>query len=214
VSNPGSTESPATVTVIGEAAIRIEPDEAIVWITLSATEASPGPALADVAKRSDALTQMLDGLGIAREDRSTTGVTVSEEFEHTNTGRRSLGHQALASMLVRLSDTELIGRLIMRTTDELDARIAGPRWRISPSNPVWLEAATQASARARAKAAAYAAGVDAQLGALISLSEPEAGLAPHMPLAARAGRGPDVHVEAGEQEVIARVTATFALEPA
>jgi hypothetical protein len=45
-----------TVIVIGQAAIRTEPDEAIVWITLSATEPSPGPALTDVARRSDVLS--------------------------------------------------------------------------------------------------------------------------------------------------------------
>jgi hypothetical protein len=146
----GSNEARPTVTVTGEAAIRTEPDEAIVWITLSATETSPGPALADVAGRSEALVQMLDEFGIARQDRSTTGITVSEEFEHTNDGRRSLGHQALASMLVRLADTETIGRLIMRATDELDARIAGPRWRIALGNPVRLEAATRAAEHAKA----------------------------------------------------------------
>jgi uncharacterized protein YggE len=207
-----SRDARPTVTVIGEAAIRTEPDEAIVWITLSATETSPGPALADVATRSEALAQMLDEFGIARQDRSTTGITVSEEFEHTNDGRRSLGHQALASMLVRLADTETIGRLIMRATDELDARIAGPRWRISMGNPVRLEAATRAAEHAKAKAAAYAAGVDARLGALIAISEPDhQGIV--MTAAARRSGGPDIHVEAGEQEVVATVTVTFALEP-
>lgn len=210
---PGSSEARPTVTVIGEAAIRTEPDEAIVWITLSATEASPGPALADVANRGEALAQMLDELSIAREDRSTTGVTVSEEFEHTNEGRRSLGHRALASMLVRLADTETIGRLMMRASDELDARIAGPRWRISMSNPVWLEVATRAAERAKEKAAAYAAGVDARLGPLLELSEREHDFPMVTAAASRAGGGPDVHVEAGEQEVIAAVKATFVLEP-
>lgn len=207
-----SSESQPTVTVIGEAAIRTEPDEGIVWITLSATEASPGLALADVAKRSDALAQMLNELEIVRQDRSTTGVTVREEFEHTNTGRRSLGHQATATMSVRVADTELIGRLVMRATDELDARIAGPSWRISMSNPAWLEAATQAASCAKAKAAAYAAGVDARLGALLALSEPEHGTGMFMPAARRAAAGSDVHIEAGEQEVTAAVSATFALE--
>jgi uncharacterized protein YggE len=103
---------------------------------------------------------------------------------------------------------------MMRASDELDARVAGPSWRISTSNPVWLEAATQAAARAKAKAAAYAAGVDARIGALIALSEPEHAHAIIRPLAARAAAGPDVHVEGGEQEVVAAVTATFALEPA
>ena len=212
----GSGAGQPTVTVLGEAAIRTEPDEAILWITLSTVDASPGPALADVAKRSDALAATLDALGIARQDRSTTGVTVSEEFDHTKGGRRSLGHRAVASMSVRLTDTDTISRLIMRASDELDARIAGPSWRISTSNPAWLEAATQAAARAKAKAAAYAAGVDGRLGGLIALSEPEHGPGLIRPLAARTRAGPpgpDMPIEGGEQEVIASVNATFALDP-
>ena len=210
----GSGSLQPTVTVVGEAAIRTEPDEAIVSITVSTITASPGPALADVAKRSEALAQLLDELAIVRRDRSTTGVTVTEEFDHTKPGRRSLGHRATASTSVRLADTELIGRLITRASNDLDARIAGPGWRISATNPARLEAATQAAASARAKAAAYAAGVDARLGALIALSEPENSRGMNRPLAFRAAAGSDMHIEAGEQEVTAIVNATFALEPA
>jgi uncharacterized protein len=208
----GSSGVQPTVTVLGEAAIRTKPDEALVWITLSATDASPGPAMADVAKRSDALARMLDELDIARENRSTTGVTVNEEFDHTKSGRRSRGHRAFASMSVRLADADAIGPLIMRASDELDASVSGPSWRISTSNPAWLEAATQAAARARAKAAAYAAGLDARLGALIALSEPEQGRFMIHRTASKSG--PEMPIEGGEQEVIAAVTATFALEPA
>jgi uncharacterized protein YggE len=212
VSDPAAAEvDRPTVRVRGEAAIRTEPDEAIVWISLSALDQSPGPALADVAKRSAALAELMDELGIARRDRSTTGVTVSEEFDHTSEGRRSLGHRAVASMSVRVDDTTLIGRLVMRASDELAARIAGPSWRISAGNPARLQAATQAAENARAKAAAYAAGVDARLGAVLSLSEPGDD---HGSLSVRAARAaaPDLNVEAGEQEVLAVVTATFALE--
>jgi uncharacterized protein len=210
----GSRKGQPTVTVLGAAAMRTEPDEAIVWIMLSSVDTAPGPALADVSKRIDGLAAILDELGIARQNRSTTGVAVTEEFDHTKDGRRSLGHRALASMSVRLADTDVIGRLIMRASDELDARIAGPSWRISPDNPVWLEAATQAAARAKAKAAAYAAGVDARLGALIALSESEQGRGMIRTAAAHAKTGPDMQVEGGEQEVITTVSATFALEPA
>src|SRR5262249_18528102 len=151
---------------------------------------------------------------IARADRSTTGVTVSEEFEHTKAGRRSIGHRASASMSIRLTDTDTIGRLIMRATGELDARIAGPNWRISTDNPAWLEAATQAAAPARAKAAAYATGTGRRLGAVISLPELDHGRPMHMPMMARAAAAaaPDIDVEAGDQDVVATVTATFALE--
>jgi uncharacterized protein YggE len=199
--------------VQGEAAIRTEPDEAFVWITLAATEPTPGPALADVATRSEVLVALLDELGVAREDRSTTGITVHEQFDHTNDGPRSVGHRAAASVSVRITDTELIGSVIMRASDEVDARIAGPSWRVSASNPVWLEAATQAAANSRQKAAAYAAGVDSRLGPLLALAEPEDGRIGR-PLAATSrssGAGPDMPVETGDQEVTATIQATFSL---
>jgi uncharacterized protein len=203
-----------TVTVVGEAVFRTEPDEAFVWIALTAVRESPGPAIEDVARRSQALGGLLDELGIALELRSTTGVTVAEDFDHTATGRRSLGHRAIASLSVRLTDVDVIGRVVMRASAELEARIAGPRWRVSPSNPAWMEVATQASANARAKAAAYAAGVDAHLGRLVALAEPEGRFGRGMiqPLSASAAGGPDANIEAGEQEVVASIQATFALE--
>ncbi len=73
-SNPGDLIP--TVTVRGDAIIRAEPDEALLWVTLSALEDPPGPALSDVSARSNALVSMLDALGMARADRSTTAITV------------------------------------------------------------------------------------------------------------------------------------------
>ena len=73
VSDPGGQESTPTVTVRGEAVLRAEPDEALLWITLTALENDPGRALADVSRRSAQLATMLDELGVASADRSTTG---------------------------------------------------------------------------------------------------------------------------------------------
>jgi uncharacterized protein len=204
----------ASVRVLGEARIRTEPDEAFIWITLTAVHESPGPALTDVASRNSALVALLDELEISSEYRSTTGVSVAEEFDYTGDGRRSLGHRAVASMSVRLADMELIGRVLIRASTELDARIAGPSWRVSPANPAWLQAASQAARNAKAKAEAYAAGVAARLGPLLSLAEPEDSYGHGIPQAARAAAaGPDMHIEPAEQEVVATVYATFELVP-
>lgn len=98
----------------------------------------------------------------------------------------------MSSLSVRLTNAELIGRVIMRASEELDARVDGPRWLISAENPAWLEAATQAAANARAKATAYASGVQARLGPPLALSEPETGQWSHQaagrPLRGRAIR--------------------------
>lgn len=203
----------STVTVRGEAAIRIEPDEAFVWITIATTEPAPGPALADVATPTEALVALLDELAIPREDRSTTGITVQEDFDHTAEGRRSLGQRAVATGSGRLTDTRLIGGVIMRCSDELDARIAGPNWRVSANNFVWLEAASRAAANARDKAAAYAAGLELRLGPIRALAELDDGWpgGRKMIRPAGAAAGHDMLVETGEQELTAAIQATFAL---
>jgi len=209
----------STVTVQGQAAVRAEPDEAIVWITLSALEESPGNALADVAARGDALVALLDELAVPKADRSTSGVTVSEDFEHTSNGRHSLGHRAVASVQVRFNDPERVGQLITRASEDLEARIDGPTWFISLTNPVRLEAAKKAAANARTKAAAFAAGVDAELGRLIELNEPDAGrIGQRMPrrggkmIAIAASAGGEMPIDAGELEVLAAIDATFEIK--
>ena len=123
--DPNSTATPM-VSVVGTAVVRAEPDEAMLVVTLSALKDGPGAALEDVARRSEMLVALLDGFGIGSSDRSTTGVSVHEDFDHTPEGRRSLGHRAASAIAVRLTDLELIGRLVTRATTELDARIDGP----------------------------------------------------------------------------------------
>jgi uncharacterized protein YggE len=210
---PAAAPKP-TVTVLGEAVVRSEPDEAVLWLTLTVVKKAPGAALSDVAERGAALVTMLDGLGVAKADRSTTGITVEEEHEHTATGHRVVGHRATSQTSVRFADPDQVGRLASKATDELSARINGLRWLISPDNPVRLEAARQAAANAEQKARAYAEGIGAGLGPLMRLSEP--GVASeHMPIrlaAARAvGHSSAVPIEAGEQAVTASIEATFAL---
>jgi len=217
-SDPGSREFTPTVTVRGEAVLRAEPDEAMLWITLTALEGDPGRALSDVSRRSEQLAVMLDDLGVANADRSTTRVTVYEEFDHTPSGRRSLGHRAAAGTSVRLTDAELIGQLITNATTALQARIDGPRWQIAAENPVHLDAAHEAAADGQRKAKAFAAGVGAKLGHLVRLNEPgtaQAGPRMHrggVQLASTAAAGP-MPIEPGEYEVTAAIDVTFALEP-
>jgi uncharacterized protein YggE len=212
--DPGSGSDAPTVTVRGEAVLRAEPDEATLWVTLTALEDAPGPALADVSLRSEALVALLDELGVVKADRSTTGVTVYEELDHTARGRRSLGHRAAARVAARLTDPELIGRLVTRATTELDAQIDGPRWEIAADNPVRLEAARKAAGDGKRKAQAYADGVGARLGPVVRLSEPDLGFSgPRRTgkLIALAASAEPMPIEAGEHEVAAAIDVTFAL---
>jgi uncharacterized protein YggE len=212
----GAAEPP-TVTVRGTAVVRAEPDEAIVPVTLEAVKDDPGAALSDVSARSDALVALLDELGVTAADRSTSGVSVSEDVDYTSSGRQSRGHRATARATVRLQDAKLIGTLITRATTELGAHVDGPHWRIALDNPRRLDAARQAAADGRRRAEAYAEGIAARLGAVVALSEPGMAMAPKrvgaMPMAlAAGGPQPPIPIETGEQEITATVEVTFALE--
>jgi len=203
-----------TIQVRGSAMVRTEPDEALLWITLTKVDA-PGPALADVSARSRTLVTMLDELEIPSAHRTTTGVSVSEEVEHTNRGRRSLGHRATTRVVLRLTDPELIGELVSRVAGELDAGIEGPQWRVALDNPIRLEAAREAARDAERKARAYAEGLGAQLGRPLRLTEPEGRHFARAGAWVAAGGGDldTVPIDPGEHEVIASIEVTFALEP-
>ncbi len=209
----------ACVVVRGEAVVRAQPDEAVLWLTLTALEQAPGAALAEVQEHSQVLVGLLDELQVSATDRSTSGVEVREEVDHTSRGRRLLGHRATVRMTVRITDPALAGLLISRAGKELAVSIEGPRWYISPGNPARLQAAREAAADARRKAQAYAGGVDAELGRLVRLAEPAIG--PHPPMlrrtagfamAAGGGGSDPMPIEVGEHEVAAAIEATFTLE--
>jgi len=205
-----------TVTVWGEAVVRTAPDEAVLWLTISALEDAPGAALSDVAARGDALVALLDRLGVTKADRTTTGIAVEEEHDHTGTGRRLLGHRATSQTAVHLTEPEQVGRLVSTAADELSARVHGLRWLISLDNPVRLETARRAAADAERKARAYAEGVGAGLGPLIRLSESgdaePARIVRMSRASAASAMSQSIPVEAGEQAVTASIEATFALE--
>ena len=194
----------ATVTVRGDAVVRAEPDEARLRIAVSALEPSAGAAIAEVSRRSAALTALLDELGVAAPDRSTIAVVVEEEFED----RVSRGHRAVSRTGVRLADPDLIGELISEATEQQDVRIDGPFWSVRLDNPARLEAARRAAADARRRAEAYADGVGAKVGRLIALAEPGAPEPVRRALASSAGAGP----MPVEHDVVATIYATFALD--
>jgi uncharacterized protein len=201
----------ATVTVRGQATVRTEPDAAILWITLSAFEESPGEALGDVAQRADALGTLLDELGVPEADRSTAGVSVAQEFDPPTHGNRGLGHRATARIAVHLAEPELIGRAISRASEDLRASIDGPHWFVTPANPARLEAAEQAAADARRKAQAYAAGVGVTLDGLMCLVEPDTADRPRGIRVSAAAGSRDMPIDVEEYEVRAAIDATFAL---
>jgi uncharacterized protein len=206
----------ATVTSRGEAVARARPDEGIWMIDVSSLDASPDQALAKVGERSKELETLLGELGVPTEKRSTTGVTVGEEYDWADGKRTHRGYRAQNVVTVRLADPAMAGRLIEGAIARAKASVRGPTWWISPGNEARLEACRQATSEAKRKAEAYAEALGLRLGAVADIREPAQGGIEPWPVARAVALGgarePSLEVDPGELEVQAQVEVTFHLD--
>jgi uncharacterized protein YggE len=207
------------VRVRGSATVPGDPDEAELMLEVTGVHASAEEAYADVADRSERLEALFGELGVDAAARSTVGVTLREHRDYDERGQqRHRGYAAASTVLVRLADPALIARLVREAVSAVDARVAGPRWRLARDNPARAEASRLAALDARAKADAYAAALGYRLGAVVEAVEPAAGaVEPYGGYEERSFAAldqPEIPVAPGRLDARASLDVTFALEPA
>lgn len=169
----------ATIRIQGEGSAPAVPDGIRFRLTLSATRPRPDEALHDVTARSERLDALLTELGISDDARSTSGLSIREQREwvtETTGGahrERSVhrGFEAQNSILVRIDDPTISGRLIQGAVEEADALVDGPWWHVAAENPGHLEACAEAARDARRRAEAYAEALGLRLGAVRSIKD-------------------------------------------
>jgi uncharacterized protein YggE len=203
----------ASVTARGEAVVPGRPDEGIWVIEISSLDAAPDAAIAEVGMRSTALDDLLDELEIPKAKRSTTGVTVQEEFDYTEGKQVHRGYRAQNLVTVRLEQATVAGRLIQESITRAKANVRGPTWWIAPDNPARVEACRRAAAEARRKAEAYASALGLRLGPVMEVREPSTlGEFPRPGTMRAMTASSTIEVDPGELDVGAQVEVSFRLE--
>lgn len=193
-----------------------KPDSADLVLTLSALDLTPEEALADVARRSDELKQILSGCGIAEQDRLTSGITVRQERERVADQYVHRGYVARTTVIVRVADPDMIGRLMKSAIAEVGAEISGPHWRVAEDNPAHSEVRKAPIADARRRADAYVEALGVRLGAIVEVREP--GIGPHATQglitsdAPYSGSGAELDVEAGDVDVHCAIDVVYRIE--
>lgn len=214
--------STGTVTVRGQAVATGRPDEARLTLSLEAMLASHAEAISEVAERSSELEALLDGLGVSEESRTTSGVTVREETEYDGTTRthRHRGYRATNTIVLRLEDVDLVGKVMTQSARTVGADVAGPYWHLALTNPTHEEAHRAAATNAKRKAEAYASALGSRLGAVVRVTEPAVGFHHTEEIRAYATEAmavaspePDVEIHSGSLDVVGSVEVTFNLEP-
>ena len=206
------------MTVRGTAIVPAQPDRVELSLTVTALEKSAQAALSAVSGRAEQLGRVLNELGIAREQWSTSGATVQREVVWERDRQVDRGFRGRYQVVVRLTDHSLVGRLLEEAVSAARVEVGGPWWRIDPANPAYLEAARRAADNCRSKAEAYADRLGLRLAGVVAVREPDTGVAPHQEMVFRAAAGavrPEeqaLDVQPGELDVGADVEVTFRLE--
>jgi uncharacterized protein YggE len=211
-----------TITVRGEAVVPAEPDELRLRLIVSAVRPQQADALEDVTARSHALDSLLDELDVPKPMRTTSGLSIREKREWVTEAtaegthrERSVhrGYEVHNSMLVRLDDPTIAGRLLEGAVERAQAHVEGPSWHVDGANPARIEACREAARDGRRKAEAYAGALGLRIGVVSSVSEslevPWRGGA----MLSGAARTEEIGIEPGQLDVFATVTIEFAIEP-
>lgn len=215
--------STGTVTVRGQALVTGRPDEATLTLSLKAIEASHAAAITNVADRSAQLDMLLDQLAVPDAARTTSGVTVHEEREYDRAAGsyRHRGYRSTNTVMLRLEDVELVGKVMTQSAKTVGADIAGPYWHLALTNPAHAEAHRAAATNAKRKAEAYADALGARLGTVLRVTEPSVGFrhseeiyaSATETMASPSAPEPDIEIHAGGLDAAGSVEVTFNLDP-
>jgi uncharacterized protein len=212
------------ISVRGEATLEVEPEIALVSVTVMARDKDRRRALDLLAGRNGQVAALIKGYGDAVEKLESEPVTVQPAFKDPKARERVTGYLARSGFQVTISDFSVLGELVPRLADEEMVAVAGPVWRLRMDSGVYREArltaARDATQRAREYAEAFGGRVTglieaADTGLLESHKEPHrVMMARSVALAGRADAGPpEFDFEPARQTVHAQIEARFTMTP-
>jgi uncharacterized protein YggE len=208
---------PPSVAATGFGSARAVPDAAMLSLVVWAELDTPESALDEVARRADVLVRVLDAAGVDASARSTSGVSLGEQWDYRKDERVFRGYRAQTDVAVRIEELPVLGRVISESAREAQATPSGPVWLVDPDNPARVQACRLAAEDARRKAETYAAALGLELGSVVSVWEP--GTRPGRPepsfeslgAQSRLASAVDMPVESGAVDVSATVNVVFEL---
>jgi uncharacterized protein len=210
------------ISVRGEATLEVEPEIAVVGVTVQARDRDRETVLHRLADRNREITDLIKGYGEAVEKLASGPVSVRPELKDKRAGERVAGYLANASTTVTIRDFTVLGELIMSLAEAELATVDGFWWALRPGSPVYREARLAAARDATVRAGEYAEAFGGQLGDLLEAADvglltadarPEVfqGRAMSRGFARAESAQPELDLEPARQTVSAQVEARFAM---
>ena len=214
----------AVISVKGEASLEVEPEIAIVDITIEARDRDRRTVLSRLASRSQHVTGLIKSHGEAVEKLESGPASVYPDIKDKKGSERVAGYLGATSLRITIRDFTILGELVTSVSDEDLVTVAGPWWALRPDSPVYRDARLVAARDAMVRAREYAEAFGGGLGGLIEAADAgmltsagERGPRFRAPSASRAAgfaRGApeaELDFEPARQTVTAQVEARFAM---
>ncbi|HEY5988566.1 MAG TPA: SIMPL domain-containing protein [Streptosporangiaceae bacterium] len=212
--------SEPVISVRGEAVLEVEPEVAVVFVTVMARDKDRRRALDLLAERNRQVATLIKGYGDAVEKLESEPVRVHPAFKDDKARERVTGYVARAGFQVTVSDFAVLGELVPRLADEEMVALGGPSWRLRPDSRVYREARLTAARDATQRAREYAEAFGGRVTGLVEAADtgllgtqPE----PRMLMRAAVAGGraemapPQFDFEPAKQTVHAQVEARFTM---
>lgn len=215
------------IAMEGEGSVRVRPDAARIRVGVTSEGVSPTDVAQQNATRMTAVVDAIKktagepALTSGAVDIRTDAVTLTPVYavdQGPSRGRPSVtGYRANNSTRISIRNLEergpgFLGSLIEQANKAGANEISGPEFLVHNDAKPRVEARVNAIEDARTKAETYAKALNARLGRVLTVTEVETGSRP-MPMAMRAqAQVAAPPIEAGTNEIAARVTVMWELK--
>jgi len=208
------------ISVRGEASLEVEPEIAVVWVTVLARDAARQRAVDLLAGRTGRISDMIKGFGEAIESLESQPVNVQPVFRDGRVREKVSGYIARAGFTVTVRDFAVLGDVVAGLAAADMVTVAGPDWRQRPASPVYRAARLAAARDATQRAGEYAEAFGGRITGLIEAADtgmtaPEPRrlgfAAARVTAAGPADAGPTFDFEPAAQTVTAQVEARYTM---
>lgn len=159
------------ISVRGEATLEVEPEIAVVAVTVQARDRGRETVLHRLADRNRQITNLIKGYGEAVEKLESGPVSVRPELKEKRAGERVAGYLGQAGTTVTIRDFTILGELIVSLADGELVTMDGPWWALRPDSPVYREARLAAARDATTRAREYAEAFGGRLADLLEAAD-------------------------------------------
>ncbi|WP_197431065.1 SIMPL domain-containing protein [Aliiruegeria sabulilitoris] len=208
------TAASGKLVVTGEGRVAAVPDMALITLGAVAEDAEAGLAMRQMSERIAAIHQRLEDAGIAPRDIQTGQLSLVPRRAQpkANGGQGEIeAFIAASDVTIRLRDLGTLGQLLDMAVADGANTLRGLRFDLQEPGPVEDEALRAAVADARRKAELLAEAAGIGLGPILSIEENGMGSARPMRATMASAMREGMPVAAGELDVEAVVTITWAL---